>query len=71
MTAPYDLSCSIGNYSPLTGDTYEWWVDGHPKSSLSTMSTSIANLDPHSVEVHIHRSGTSDGIAQISGGPSW
>jgi hypothetical protein len=70
-TVPYDLSCWIGNYSPLPGDTYDWYVGGPPAlSHLSSMSTSIGDLDGHGVELFIHRSGTSDGHDTTSG-PPW
>jgi len=70
-TLPYHLSCSIGNYSPLPGDTYNWYVGGNPAGTGQTMANySIGDLDGKSVEVHIHRSGTSDGIGQTSG-PPW
>jgi hypothetical protein len=69
-TPSYNLSCSIGNYSPLSGDTYDWNLDAGHISSASSISISINDLDGHSLSVVIHRSGTGDGTGYASG-PPW
>jgi hypothetical protein len=69
-TAPYDLSCSIGNYSPLPGDTYNWLLDAGNVSSASSLSIKINDIEVHSLQVVIHRSGTSNGYGSTSG-PPW